>query len=117
MRQAAAVALAAVIAAVAALVLGEYELSVVAGIVAGVLVGLALAEATLAVLRSPARTVVAAVAVLAAGAMVWAGFITVRHRDEAIPAAAWVGAAAGAAAVWLRAGSARSGGSGSPTGR
>ena len=109
-------AVAAAVAALAALILGEYELSVVTGAVAGVLVGLAVAETAAAVGRPFPPTLAPVVAALAAAAMVWAGWITVRHRDESIPSEAWVGAAAAAVTAVLRLRGGRSTGSGSPTG-
>ena len=109
--------MAAAVAALAALILGEYELSVVTAIVAGALVGLAVAETAAAVGKPFPRSLVPVVAALGAASMVWAGWITVRHRDESIPVAAWLGALAAASAVGLRLAGGRSTGSGSPSGR
>ncbi|HET7719373.1 MAG TPA: hypothetical protein VFK43_05350, partial [Acidimicrobiales bacterium] len=70
------------VAALAALILGEYELSALSGLVAGALVGLAVAETAGAVGRPFPRALAPVIAAVAAASMVWAGWITVRHRDE-----------------------------------
>lgn len=109
-----------VVAVVGALVLGEYSLGALAGIVAGVVLGFAVAEAALMTLgyRSLDARFAAVLAVAAFGALVWAGWIDVHHRDESIGAGAWLGALAAAltVAVRTRLGTGRSAGSGSPEG-
>jgi hypothetical protein len=108
----------AVVAAVGALVLGEYSLGALAGVVAGVILGFAVAEAALMTLgyRTLDTRFGAVLALAAFAALVWAGWIDVHHRDESIGAGAWLGAVAAAAtvAVRTRLGTARSAGSGSP---
>jgi hypothetical protein len=117
-RQAGAVAVGVAIAALGALILGEYELDPVPGLVAGALLGFAVTEAALMTggdrrLAFPSGV---ALAVAVFGAMVWAGWIDVHERNESIGVGALLGAAAGAGVVVLRTGrgSGRSGGSGSP---
>lgn len=88
---------AVVVAAGAALVLGEYELRgwvpVVAGVVVGALVGDVLCRV------GGVGGVVPAVvgAVLAAGSLVWAGWLDSSEGVARYPAGAWVGAALAAA--------------------
>jgi hypothetical protein len=119
-RQAGAVVVGVGVAVVGALILGEYELGVVSGIVAGLLLGFALAEAALmtAGARALGGPLAALLGAAAFGSLVWAGWIDVHHRDEAIPAGAWLGGVAAAAVVVLRTGrgSARTAGSSSPPG-
>jgi drug/metabolite transporter (DMT)-like permease len=117
-RQAGAAAVGVVVAAVGALVVGEYSLGVLAGIVAGVVLGFAVAEAALMTLgyRSVDTRFSVVLAFAAFGAMVWAGWIDVHHRNESIGAGAWLGAVGAAltVAVRTRIGTARSAGSGNP---
>lgn len=105
-------------AALAALLVGEYDLSVPTGVVAGVLTGLAVVEAVRVV--EPAVMVRRwwLLAALGAASTLWGGWISVRHRHESLPGWAWAGAAAAAAVVALRtrAGDAGSGGSDSRSG-
>jgi drug/metabolite transporter (DMT)-like permease len=108
------------VAAVGALIIGEYQLGLLAGIAAGVVLGLAVAEAALMTAGERTLPVAVAGALAAAGfvALVWAGWIDVHHRRESIPAGAWLGAIAAASVVALRTGlgTARSAGSGNPEG-
>lgn len=89
-------------AALAALVLGEYELQGLLPVGAGLLLGLLLGEVVVSVGRS--RTVLVAVvaAVLAAAGMGWAGWIDSAQGLEPVKAGAWVGAAVAAVAAGLR---------------
>lgn len=110
-----------VVAVFGALVLGEYELRVGSGLVAGVVLGGVVAEAALmtAGVRRLAVPVVAVLAAVSFGALVWAGWIDVHRRDEPIPFGAWLGGVAGAVVVALRTGrgSARTAGSSTRTDR
>lgn len=116
MRQAVALGASAAVAALAALIVGEYDLSLGSAIAAGVLAGLAIAETARAIDPRAPRSRWWVLAALGAGSLLWAGWIAVHHRDEGLPSWAWAGAvaAAGAVTVRSRAGAARSGGSGSP---
>jgi hypothetical protein len=117
-REAGAVAVGVAVAALGAVILGEYELGVTAGVVAGVVVALAITEVALmaAGTRAVSTTSAAVLAAAAFGALVWAGWIDVHHRGESIGAGAWLGAVAALVTVALRTllGTARSAGSGSP---
>jgi hypothetical protein len=89
------------VAAVAALMTGEYEIDLWLGIGAGALTGLAVGEVTAAVGRSTHRLVAGAAGVTAAAGLVWAGRIDASHGLEPVKAGAWAGAvAAGLVAVW-----------------
>lgn len=111
-------AAAVAVAALGAVVLGEYQLGPAAGLAAGVIVGLALTEVALMAsgTRTLSITAAAVVAVAGFGALVWAGWIDVQHRNQSIGLGAWLGAVAAAATVVVRTrlGSARSAGSDSP---
>ena len=110
MRQVLAVATGAFIATLGGLVLGEYELSfdrfprpgAWMPVVAGVLFGVAMVEAMVWAAGEEPPWLVALSAVLAAGGLIWAGWIFVRHRGEFVPAGFWVAAAVAAAASGLR---------------
>ena len=114
MRQAWAVVAGAGVAVLGALILGEYEFGGLTSVVTGVLFGLAVAEAVVWVGRDGRPGLVAAAAGLAAAGLLWAGWISVHHRDEGIPAGAWVAAALGAVTAGVRVRSARSAESGIP---
>ena len=114
MREVWALAAGAAVTVLGALILGEYELAGLTAVVTGVLFGLAVAEVMVWVARDVPRALVAAAALLAAGGLLWAGWISVRNRDEAIPGGAWVAAGLGAVTAAVRVRSGRSAGSGSP---
>ena len=118
MRQAVALVSGVMAAGLGALIVGEYDFSGLKPVVIGVLFGLAVAEVVVWVGRPRDRWLAPAVGVLVAAGLVWAGWISVHHRGQNVPGGAWVAAALGAAtaAVRTRAGTVRSGGSGSPPG-
>jgi hypothetical protein len=99
-----AVLAAAATAALGALVVGEYDLRGVGAALAGALFGLAVAEVLVSIARREASRpgVVAAAAVLPVGGLLWAGWISVHHRHQAIPGDYWLASAAGAAAAVIR---------------
>lgn len=99
MRDLAAVAAGSAIAALGALLLGEYELDGATPLIAGALFGLVLAEVVVAVGgRRDGRTAVAS-AVLAAAGMIGAAWISSGNDWSFVPALGWVGVAIGAAAA------------------
>lgn len=104
MRQVAAVATGVVVAAVGAVMLGEYDLSGRAALIAGLVFGVALAEIVATVSRVADVAMTAAVALLAEAGLVWALWISTGHRLDLASVTGWAGVAVGtcAAAVWLR---------------
>ena len=102
MRPPLAVLAGAAVAVVAAAVLGEYAFDGWAVIGAGVLVGLFVAEAMLTVVRNGSRLTAVGAAVLAAAAMVWAGWISTGHRLGAVAWKGWVAVAVAAVAGAVR---------------
>jgi hypothetical protein len=112
-RRIAAVLAGALVAAAAALLLGEYPFSGLLVVGSGVLVGLLVSEAVVAVAdwRGPAPA--AAGAVLAATGLVWAAWIAEAHDLGRVAVEGWVAVALGAAAAAVRAWRPRAG-AGSP---
>jgi hypothetical protein len=104
MRQAVAVLAGAVVAALGALILGEYELKGVMALVAGALFGVAVAEVVVAVARHPGLRLGLAAGVLAAAGMVWAAWIAAGRVWSYVGSARWVavGVSVVAAPVWIR---------------
>jgi hypothetical protein len=92
------------VAVVAAAVLGEYNFDGWAVLGSGLLVGLFVAEAVVSVARGGSRLRAGASAGLAAGGMVWAGWIATGHRLDTAGWKGWaaVALAAGAGAVRAR---------------
>ena len=92
------------VAVVAGAVLGEYNFDGWAVLGSGLLVGLFVAEAVVSVARGGSRLRAMASAGLAAGAMVWAGWIATGHRLDLVAWKGWVGVvlAAGAGAIRAR---------------
>lgn len=92
------------VAVIAAAVLGEYNFDGWAVLGSGLLVGLFVAEAVVSVARGGSRLRAGASAGLAAGAMVWAGWIATGHRLDLVGWRGWVavGLAAGAGAIRAR---------------
>ncbi|MBW8825037.1 MAG: hypothetical protein JF603_01615 [Acidobacteria bacterium] len=89
-------------AALSALILGEYQLTLFTAVAAGVGVGLALGEIALAVGRQRGAAPAAAVAVLAAASIVWAAWIDSGRGLEPIRGTAWVGVALAAVTAGAR---------------
>ena len=105
MRPVVAVAVAALVAAAGAVILGEYELAGVTALVAGPALGVLLAETVAAVVRREGDDYLAgSVALLTQAALVWSAYISTGHRLDLAPTETWaavvVGALAGA--MWLR---------------
>jgi hypothetical protein len=93
----------AAVAVVAAAVLGEYGFDGWAVMGSGLLAGVFVAEAMVAVARAGSRPLALAGAVLAAGAMVWAGWISTGHRLGTVPWKGWAAVVLAAAAAAVRA--------------
>lgn len=93
----------AVVAVIAAAVLGEYNFDGWAVIGSGALVGLFVAEAMLAVARRGTAVTAVGAAVLGAGAMVAAGWISTGHDLGTAPWKGWAAVALAAAAGAIRA--------------
>lgn len=101
-----AVLAALVVAALGAVILGEYELAGARPLLAGVLFGVAVAE----VITSVARSIDGDVRLLAASALVteaglvWATWISTGHELDLASGTAWLGIVLGSAAapLWLK---------------
>ena len=104
MRQLVAVVVGATVAALGALVAGEYELRGVVALAAGAAIGLAVAEAVVLVGGAGGGLAAPSAAALGAAGTVWAGWIDSGRGLEPYPAWAWAGAAAAAAVAAWRAG-------------
>src|SRR5215210_1004546 len=89
--------------AVAAVVLGEYNFDGWAVLGSGLLVGLFVAEAVVSVAKGGSRLRAGASAGMAAGAMVWAGWIATGHRLDLVGWKGWVAVALAAGAAAIRA--------------
>jgi hypothetical protein len=101
-RQAGAAVAGGAVAAVGALVLGEYDFEGAVVIVMGVLFGLAVVEVALWLADRPPPWLAAVVAVEAGGGLLWAGWISVHHRGVGVPGGAYVAALVGAGTAGFR---------------
>ena len=101
------------VAALGALILGEYELNGVMPVVAGVLFGLAVAEAVVAVGRDVRIALALAAAVFAAAGLVWSAWIAAGRDWDFVTGGRWSSAPIGAvaAALWVRSSGRREAGS------
>jgi hypothetical protein len=90
---------AAAVAVLGALILGEYEFDGWLPLVAGALFGLLVAEVAVAVGGRRTPVVAAVTAALAAGGVLWAGWISAGEGLAPIPGEAWVAGAVGAASA------------------
>lgn len=105
MRQPVVAVLAGVaVAALGAVVLGEYPLVGLTPLIAGPFFGVAVAEATASVGRHVDRFLLVAVGLVAEAGLVWATWISTGHRLDAASASAWAGVVLGGvvAPLWLR---------------
>ncbi|MBW3614133.1 MAG: hypothetical protein KY439_02340 [Actinobacteria bacterium] len=112
MRQPVAAVLAGVVvAAVGAVILGEYPLVGFTPLLAGPFLGVAVGEATATVGRHTDRFLLIAVALVAQAALVWATWISTGHRLDTASPAAWAGVVLGslAAPLWLKSAGRRGG--------
>ena len=79
------------VAALAALILGEYELTLWTGAAAGLVVGFVVSELVLGIGRWRGIVPAAVAAVLGGGALVWAGWIEAGHGVAPIRSTVWIG--------------------------
>ncbi|HUP85909.1 MAG TPA: hypothetical protein VM143_09605 [Acidimicrobiales bacterium] len=101
-----AVLVALAVAAVGAVVLGEYELAGARPFLAGLLFGVTVAEIMATIARSSGDEphFLAAAALVAEAGLVWATWISTGHDLRSATATAWGGVVVGAVAapLWLR---------------
>jgi hypothetical protein len=90
------------VAALGALILGEYELTAVVAGTAGLVMGVLLAELMVTVGRWRGVVPALLVAAAAGGCLAWAGWLDAGEGVEPYPATAWVGVAIAAAAAAVR---------------
>lgn len=93
----------ALTAVLGALILGEYQFTGVTPIVSGALFGLFVAEVVVSIGRRRGGGPALGSALLSAGGLTWAAWISVRHSGHHPPAMAWVAVAIGAATAGFRA--------------
>jgi hypothetical protein len=93
----------AAVAALGAVVLGEYSFSGVAVLGAGALLGLFVAEAARAVAQQGSRVLAGGCALLAGGGMTWGGWIATGHDLSFLGPEGWAAVALGAAVAGVRA--------------
>ncbi len=99
-----ALALAAAACALGALILGEYQFSGVTPYAAGALFGLVIGELVVEVGRLRSPVVAVAAAVLVAGALLWAAWISTGEGLRPLPGEVWPAMALGAACAGWRTG-------------
>lgn len=102
LRTALGLLVAAAVAALGALILGEYEFTGALPYVAGPLFGLVIGEVVVGVGRSRAVVVALVAAALSAAGIAWAGWIDSTEGLEPVKAAVWVAAALAAVVALLR---------------
>lgn len=93
---------AAAVAALGALILGEYEFTGSLPFVAGPLLGLAIGELVVGVGRSRSVPVALAAAAVSFGGIAWAGWIDSSEGVEPVKGLVWVSAGLAAAVAGLR---------------
>jgi hypothetical protein len=100
-RRTLALGAAAVVAALAALIMGEYELTLPTAAATGLVLGFGLPEIVLGVARWRGSVPAATGAALAGGSVLWAAWIGAGEGLAPIRTTAWAGVAIGAAlAAW-----------------
>lgn len=110
MRRTLGLLVAAAAAALTALILGEYELTLWTSVAAGLVVGFGLPEIVLALARWRGPVPAAVGAVLGGGSILWAGWISSGRGVAPFRATAWVGVALAAGlAGWRLLGGERAG--------
>ena len=101
-----AVLVALAVAALGAVVLGEYQLSGGRPILAGLLFGISVAEVLATIARAAAKDpeMWAAAALITEAGLVWATWISTAHELDDAATTAWIGIALGivSSALWLR---------------
>lgn len=91
------------VAVIAGAVLGEYDFDGWATIGSGLLTGLFVGEAVVTVARKGSRALAAATALMASGAMLWAGWTTTGHRLGTVGWKGWAAVALAGVAGAIRA--------------
>jgi hypothetical protein len=108
-----AVIVAIVVAAIGAVILGEYELAGYRPLLAGALFGVTVGEviASIARFANDDPRLMFASALVAGAGLVWATWISTGHHLDLAPATAWGGIVVGslAAPLWLRSAGRRGG--------
>lgn len=104
MRQPLAVLAAILVAAVGAVILGEYDLHGVTAVIAGAIFGVALAELVVTISRVGSVAMQVVAATCACAGLVWATWISTGHAFKYATVSTWLGIAIGvvAAALWVR---------------
>lgn len=103
MRFTVSVAVAGVVAALGAVVLGEYEFGGASVLLSAVIMGLFVSEVVVSVSRAPGVAAALASSAVAAAGLVWAAWISTAHDLDAVPGEGWVAVVAGALVAALRA--------------
>lgn len=93
---------AAAVAALGALILGEYEFTGSLPWIAGPLFGLVVGEVVVAVARARDVVLAGAAALLGGAGIVWAGWIDSSHGVEPVRSLVWVAAGLAAVVGYLR---------------
>jgi hypothetical protein len=93
---------AALVAALGALILGEYEFTGTLPYVAGPLFGLAVGETVVAIGQSRTTVTASVTSLLALAGITWAGWIDSSQGVEPLHAGVWVAAALAAITAFLR---------------
>lgn len=104
MRQPVAIVVAIAVVAVAAVILGEYELKGWVPLMAGAIIGIGVAEVVATLARWSDPAIVAATGLVAEGGMVWAIWISSSRGIVPVAVLAWLGAvvAGVVGAAWVR---------------
>jgi hypothetical protein len=102
LRTALGLVVAALVAALGALILGEYEFDGSLPFIAGPLFGLVIGEVVVGIGRSRAVPVALAAGAVAAAGIAWAGWIDSSEGIEPVKALVWVAAALAAVVATVR---------------
>jgi hypothetical protein len=110
-RQLLAVVVGAAVAALGALIIGEYEMAGTVALVAGAVYALALAEAMTATAKDPHPALIVVVSALAGAGFLWGLWISTGRDLDFATTEGWaaVSIATGSAPWWLRSASRRGG--------
>lgn len=91
------------VAALGAVILGEYRFGGFTAFASALILGLFVSEAVVSLGRSGGVGPAVAAATASAGGLVWAGWISWGHRLDLMPSEGWMAIVAGAAVAALRA--------------
>lgn len=103
MRFTASVAAAGVVAAIGAVVLGEYEFGGASVVLSGLILGLFVSEVVVSVGSAPGRRAAMAAAAVTIAGLVGAAWISTARDLALVPAEGWAAVAVGAVTAALRA--------------